>query len=97
MPCCHAQLPLHQVFAGDGFGYRVLHLQPRVHLHEIKLHGIGLVVAAGLLNDEFHRACAHIVHGLGGGHSSVAHFLAQRFGHAGGGGFFQYFLVAALY
>ncbi len=32
----HAQLPLHQIEAGDGFGHRVLDLQPRVHLHEIK-------------------------------------------------------------
>jgi hypothetical protein len=33
-----AQLPLDQVEAGDGFGHRMLHLQPRVHLHEEELH-----------------------------------------------------------
>ncbi len=30
----NAKLPLHQIQAGDGFGDRVLDLQPGVHLHE---------------------------------------------------------------
>ena len=33
----HAQLPRHQVQAGDGLGDRVFHLQPGVHLHEEKI------------------------------------------------------------
>jgi hypothetical protein len=32
----HAQLPLDQVEPGDHLGDRVLHLQPRVHLHEVE-------------------------------------------------------------
>ena len=93
----HQQLPAHQVFAGNGFGHRVLDLQTGVHLHEVKLHGFGRIVATGLLDNEFHRARAHVVHGLGGGYSGFAHLLAQRFGHARSGSFFQHFLVAALY
>ena len=93
----HAQLPLHQVFAGDGFGHGVLHLQAGVHFHEVKLHLLGVLVAAGLLDDELHRARTHIAHGLGSGHGGLAHLAAQGLGHAGGGGFFQHFLVAALH
>ena len=91
----HAQLPLHQVQAGDGFGHRVLHLQAGVHLHEEKFHGFGLVVG-GLLDDEFHRARAHVVDRLRGGHGGCAHLRTQGFGHTGGRGFFQHLLVAAL-
>ena len=42
----HAQLPFHEVQAGDGLGDRVLHLQARVHLHEVKAgspHAVPLV------------------------------------------------------
>jgi hypothetical protein len=36
----HAQLPFDEVEPGDGFGHRMLHLQPRVHLHE-EVHARG--------------------------------------------------------
>jgi hypothetical protein len=75
----------------------VLHLQPGVHFHEVELHGFGLVVAAGLLDDELHRARAHIVHGLGGGHGGLAHLLAQRGSHARRRRFLEHLLVAALH
>ena len=92
----HTQLPLHQVEPGDGFGHRMLHLQSRVHLHEEELHGLGLVIRR-LLDDEFHRARADIVHRLGRRHGRGAHLRTQGFGHAGGRGFFQHLLVAALH
>ncbi len=92
----HAQLPLDQIEAGDGFGHRVLHLQPRVHFHEIELHRLGLVIGR-LFHDEFHRARAHIIDRLGGGHSGRAHLRTQGLGHARGRGFFEHFLVAALH
>ena len=87
-----AQLPLHQVQAGDGLGDRVLNLQAGVHLHEEEVHA-----ALALLNDELHRARPHIAHGLGGGHRRLAHALAQLCGHARRGGFFQHLLVTALH
>ena len=31
-----AQLPLHQIEAGDHLGHRMLDLQARVHLHEVE-------------------------------------------------------------
>ena len=89
----HAQLPLHQVLPGDGFGHRMLHLQAGVHLHEEKGHrAIGL-----LLHDEFHRARAHVVHSAGGGHSGLTHLPAKLRRHAGRGRFFQHLLVAPLH
>ena len=33
----HTQLQLDQIEPGDGFGDRMLHLQPRVHFKEIKV------------------------------------------------------------
>jgi hypothetical protein len=54
-------------------------------------------IAAGLLDDELHRARAHVVHGAGCGHGGLAHAGAQLGRHAGGGGFFQHLLVAALH
>ena len=93
----HAQLPLHQVQPGDGFGHRVLHLQAGVHFHEVEAHLLGVVVAARLLDDELHRAGAHVVHRLGGCHRGQAHLLAQLGRQAGRGRLFQHFLVAALH
>jgi hypothetical protein len=50
-----------------------------------------------LLDDELHRAGAHVVHGTGRCHRGLAHLLAQLGRHAGCGGFFQHLLVAALH
>ena len=91
-----AQLPFHQVEARDGFGHRMFHLQAGVHLHEEKPHRRGAVITR-LLDDEFHRASAHIVDSFGGGHGSLAHLLTQRIGHAGSRSFFQDLLVTALH
>jgi hypothetical protein len=89
----HAQLPFDEVQAGDGLGHGVLHLQPRVHLHEEEVH----LAAFALLDDELHGARAHVVHGARRSHRGIAHLLAHGFGHAGRGRFFQYLLVAALH
>ena len=66
----HAQLPLDQVQAGHHFGDRMLHLQPRVHLHQVEL--------AVLVQQELHRAGAHVTRGLRQLHRAAAHALAQR-------------------
>jgi len=89
----HAQLPLHQVLPGDRFGHGMLHLQPRVHLHEEKDHGtIGL-----LLDDEFDRASADVVDRPRCCHCRRAHLLAELFRDARCGGFFQHLLVTTLH
>ena len=93
----HTQLPLDQVLAGNGFGNGVLDLQARVHFHEEEFHLLGVRVAAGLLDDEFHRACAHVLHRTRCGHRRLAHARAQLGCHAGRRGFFQHLLVAALH
>ena len=92
LPGGHAQLPLHQVLPGDGLGDRMLHLQPGVHLHEVEAP----ILVAALLDDEFHRAGAHVTDGLRRRYRRRAHLGATLRRHARGGGFFQHLLVAAL-
>ncbi len=53
-----AQLPLHEVDAGDHLGHGMLDLQARIHLDEMK---------TGRIRDEFDRPGADITRGLGGG------------------------------
>ena len=74
---CHTQLPLNQVLPGDGLSNWMLHLQARVHLHEVKLHLLGGLVTTGLLHDEFHRARTHVTHGPCGRYLCLAHLAAQ--------------------
>ena len=93
----YPQLPLHQVLSGDGLGNRVLHLQTCVHLHKIKLHLLGVCVATGLFDDEFHRTSPHILHRTRRFHRGLAHAGAQFRRHARRGSLFQHFLVAALH
>ena len=44
----HAQLPLHQVEAGDHLGDRMLDLQPGVHLHEPDAVGLSPAEASAM-------------------------------------------------
>ena len=48
----HLQLPLDQILAGDRLGHRMLHLQPRVHLHEVE----GALAFGRGVDDELDRA-----------------------------------------
>ena len=70
LACGDAQLPLHQIQAGDRFGDRMFHLQTGVHLHEEEVHA-----ALGLLDDELHCACTQVIHCLGRCHRRCAHAL----------------------
>ena len=81
-------LPGHQVEAGNRFGHRMLHLQPRVHLHKEKL-------ATGI-QQKLHRTCADITDGLGSAHGCFAHGLALLHAQAGRRGFFHDLLMAPL-
>src|SRR5690606_18040593 len=88
LPLRHLDLLLHQVQPADHLRYRVLHLQARVHFHEVEL-------AAGV-QEEFHGARTDIVHALGHAHGGLAHALPQFGGEHGAGRLLHHFLVAAL-
>ena len=89
----HAQLPLHQVEPGDGFGDGVLHLQACVHLHEVELAAAEHIGRC----DELHRAGAHIAHAERRLDRGLAQAGAKLRVHAGRRGFFQHLLVSALH
>ena len=62
------QLPLHEVDAGDGLGYRVLHLDPPVQLEKEELAS---------LEHELGRAGADVADRLREPHRRVADLRAQ--------------------
>ena len=82
------QLPFDQIDAGDHLGHRMLDLQARVHLHEMK--------RAVLFGDELHRTGADIACGFRCGHRLRAHSGAQFIAHAGGWRLLDHLLVAPL-
>jgi hypothetical protein len=84
-----AQLPLHQVDAGDHLGHRMLDLQPGVHLHEVE--------RAVLLGDELDGAGADVADRLGRGDRGLAHRTAPPGRHAGRRRLLQHLLMAALH
>src|SRR3546814_8161362 len=65
----HAELPLHQIEAGDQLGHRMLHLQARVHLHEVE--GVAI-------DQELDGAGAAVVDRLSGAQGGRAEGVAQR-------------------
>ena len=71
----HAQLPFHQVEAGDHLRHRVLHLQAGVHLQE--------VVVELVIHNEFHRARTAVTHRQRGRYGVFAHSLAHARCHRG--------------
>ena len=88
-----AKLQLNQIEAGDHLGDGVFDLQARVHFHEPEAVG---TQRARAVDDEFDRAGIAIADCARGHHGGVRHRLADFGGHAGGGGFLDHFLAAAL-
>ena len=84
----HANLPGHQIEAGDGFSHRMFHLQAGVHFHKEEL-------AAGI-QQKLHGAGADITDGLRGFHRRFAHGFSQFGTKAGCRRFFHHLLVATL-
>ena len=85
-----AQLPLHEVEAGDHLGHRVLDLQARVHLHEVE--------RAVLLGDELHRAGAGVADRLAPRRPRPRPSALRRSGvRPGRRRLLQHLLVAALH
>ena len=71
----------------------MLHLKTRIHLHEIKAV---FAKRARAVDNEFHRACANIIHGLGGIDRGRTHGRTNGRGHARCRCFLDDFLVATL-
>jgi len=71
----HADLPLDEVRAGEHFGDGVLHLQARVHLHEVEV--------LALVHDELDGAGADVVDGARGFAGRLANALARLIAEAG--------------
>mmetsp|Transcript_6174 Transcript_6174/g.22712 ORF Transcript_6174/g.22712 Transcript_6174/m.22712 type:complete len:591 (-) Transcript_6174:66-1838(-) len=86
----HAQLPLHEVGAGDHLGDGVLHLQARVHLHEEEL-------VRARVHDELHRARADVADGARGGDGGLADGLAEVRRDGGRRRLLDHLLVAPLH
>src|SRR4029079_10375758 len=89
IPRRNRKLQFHQVNARDQLGYRMLDLQPGVHLHEVE--------RAVLSGDEFNGAGARVSDGFRGGIRGLTHVSAPLFAQARRRRLFQDFLVAALY
>ena len=83
------ELPLDQIEPGDLLGHRVLHLQTRVHLHEVEM--------STRLDDELHRPGAHVVHRPGRQHGGGAHLRAHLGGQVRRRRLFQHLLVPPLH
>ncbi|MNW51208.1 hypothetical protein D3C74_286890 [compost metagenome] len=66
IPLGHGNHLLDQIDAGNHFGDRMLHLNPCIHFHEIKL--------SVQPKQEFQRSRTGIVDGLRGSNRSLAHF-----------------------
>src|SRR4029078_12789286 len=66
----HAQLPFHEIEAGDAFSDRMLALEASIHLHEIE--------RAVSIEQELDRAGPDIADGFGGGERGFAHAVAER-------------------
>ena len=89
----HAELPFHEVHAGDRLGDGMLDLEPRVHLHEVEPVG---PQAVGGVHDELDRPRPGIADGLRRPHRRLPHGVAHLRGHAGSGGLLDDLLVAPL-
>ena len=77
-PRSNLQLPFHQILPGDHFRHRMLHLQARVHLHEVK--GIFLQ-PVGDIGDKFNGACPNIPNRFGRCDGCGPHGLSHRLRH----------------
>ena len=87
--CRHAQLPFDQIEPGDHLGDWMLHLQPCVHLHEVK--------RSVLIGDELNGTRANIADRLGCRDRGCAHLRTTLLHHARRWRFFEHLLMPALH
>src|SRR3546814_292154 len=88
-------LPFDEVGAGDELGDRVLHLETRVHLHEVEA-GVALGIEVLGVEDEFDGAGAFVADRRGCGDGGDAEEMAEPLRKTGGRGLLDDLLVAAL-
>src|ERR1019366_9548624 len=81
--------PLDEVDARDRLGHAVLDLQARVHFEKVEVLRRGI-------EDEIHRACRAILHGLAEAQRRVEQPFARHRQEARGRGLFDHLLVSAL-
>jgi hypothetical protein len=82
------ELPLHKIDAGDHLGDGMLHLETRVHLHEV-------VTVGSKVEDELDGACIVVADSLGRVDSGYVELFTDLVGDVGGR-LFNHFLMAAL-
>ena len=83
----NANLPFHEIDAGDHFGDRVLHLQTGVHLQEEEL---------AILINELDGSCVVVTDSLCCFDSGFTHCVFNAVGKCGRRSFFDQFLVTTL-
>ena len=93
LACRHAQLPGHQINAGNRLGHGMFHLQTGVHLHEKEAVRLQ---PARAVDDEFNRARPGIADRLGCCDRRLPHRFAHFGRHAGGRSLLDHLLVAPL-
>ena len=89
LPRGDLELLLDQIATVDFLRDGMLDLDAGVHLHEVKV--------AGVVDQELDGAGILVIDRLGQGDGSLAHALAQLFGHDGGRTLLDDLLVAALH
>ena len=84
-----SQHPFHQINAIDFLRHAMLHLQPGVHLEEVKGTGVRII-------DKLHRAGGAVLHRFTQLARSVSQGGANLIGKPWGRGFFHHLLIATL-
>ena len=87
----NAQLPLDEILSRDHLGYRMLDLEPRIHLHEIERIG-----ARGI-DDELDGARADVADRLRSRYRRFPHRAPSLRRHARRRRFLEHFLVSPLH
>src|ERR1700761_141276 len=88
-PRGNAQLPLDEIEPCNHLRYRMLDLQPRVHLHEVE--------AAALLHDELHGPSSDVADRTRRVTRRLVHRSAPFFGHSGSRRLFEDLLMPSLH
>ena len=88
-PAGYAKLPFHEIESADHFGYRMLDLQARIHLHEVEVAILG--------RDELHGTGTNVADCARRRHGRIAHRFPALGAQARCGCLLEYFLVAALH
>eukprot|EP00158_Paraphelidium_tribonemae_P005282 Partr_v1_DN27264_c0_g2_i1_m38418 len=90
IPTGHLQLPLHQISAGNHFSDGMLHLQARIHFHEVKLTRL-------TVHDELDGASADVLDSLSSRHRLLTQITTQLLGQVRSGRLLDHLLMTPLH